>query len=107
MRIVKWDKYDGEKYPSFDDVDEYQEAEEIVIEEIKKNGYLFHGYYHQNGEHGCPVFDNGKQFRTTFRAWGSIMQEAHPELIGGGNGYIIMAWDFHCKHLEHLFKYPQ
>lgn len=105
MRIVKWDKYDSEKYPGFDDGKEEAEAERIVIDEIKKNGYLFHGIYHQQGEYGCPVFDNGKQFSTTLRNWGAIMEEAQSDLINGD--YSIMADPAHCKHLEYLFKYPQ
>ena len=40
MKIVKWDKYDDKKYLGFDDTDEYQKAEEVVIDEIKKNGGL-------------------------------------------------------------------
>lgn len=41
MKIVKWDKYDSEKYSGFVNGKEEAGAERIVIEEIKKMAIYF------------------------------------------------------------------
>lgn len=108
MKIVSWEKYDTEKYPGMEPPESW-EAEQITIEEIKKHGYLFNGFYHQNGEHGCPVFDNGKQFVASLRVWGGIMQEAHPELIDSKDdmGYCLLAWNLYDEYFKDKYKYPK
>lgn len=103
MKIVKWCEYD-EKY---DDLtgEERLEAEKIMIEEIKENDYHFSGFYHQNGAHGSPLFDNGKQYHATIKGWGALMAIAYPDEIddSDGTGYLEWAWGV-GRHAE---KYPE
>lgn len=108
MKIVKWDKYNPEKYPEFTGNKELCKAEEIIISELKKHGYHFDGTYHQNGEYGAPVFDNGKQYRTTLRAWGAIMASAYPDEIENSNGMGYVWWAFlmYSKNLDDKMKFP-
>lgn len=107
MKIVKWDKFDSEKYKPFETIEEIKQARMLIINELRDNGYHFSGYYHQNGEHGSPVFDNGKQYRTSLRVWGEIMADAYPEEIDNseGMGYCIWAWDMY--DVDSLIKYPK
>ena len=52
-------------------------AQYAIIEEIKKHGYSFSGWAHQEG-YGCaPVLNDGKVYRFSQRGWGGIMAEAH------------------------------
>ena len=40
----------------------WHEADQTVIDSIRRNGFKFGGYYHQDGEFGMPMFDDGKIF---------------------------------------------
>lgn len=104
MKIIQWCEYDDEKYEDLTGEERF-EAEDIIIKELRENGYHFSGYYHQYGAHGAPVFDNGKQYHTTFRGWGGIMTRAYPDEIDDtdGMGYAEWAWDF----IHHTEKYPE
>mgnify|MGYP005758751113 FL=1 len=104
MKIVEWGMYDSERY---EDVlgEERALAENIIIQEMRENDYHFNGYYHQNGQHGTPIFDNGKQYHATLRGWGAIMARAYPNEIddSDGMGYTEWAWD----SVHHKEKYPE
>ena len=54
----------------------WQEAEDIVKACISRNGFKFSGEYHQYGECGMPMFDDGSVLFCSWRHWGSIMAEA-------------------------------
>ncbi len=54
----------------------WREAEDIVKECIRRNGFKFSGKYHQYGEYGMPMFDDGSVLFCSWRHWGSIMFEA-------------------------------
>ena len=109
MKIVKWvtgldsslprpkllypDMWDRlrEKHP--EDCNRlFEEAEQVVIECIRKNAFKFGGSYHQCGKFGMPFFDDGTVFFVTMRHWGSIMYKAwHPD--GDDRwGYCRYAW---------------
>ena len=104
MKIIGWDKYNPEKYEAIDDNDRH-EAKNLIINELRKNNYHFNGFYHQQGEKGCPIFDNGKQYRTTLRAWGAIMAAAFPnEKYDCIWDYCTWAWN---NADETLVKYPE
>lgn len=103
MKIISWEKYDPDKYEGFEGTEKAL-ADEEVVKEIKKNRYLFDGEYHQYGEHGAPVFDNGKQFVTTMRSWGEIMKECYPDLL---ESYIEMAWGWYNGQIKDKIKYPE
>ena len=74
--------------------DETEEIEEIIAEELRSKGYKFTGDYHQNGDFGVPIFDNGMVYQCTQRNWGVIMVMAYPEEIDDsyGMGYTEWAW---------------
>ena len=93
MKIVKWvTGLDHTKspskllYPAFevklagrsrDEVEQaWREAEDVVKECIRRNGFKFSGQYHQYGEYGMPMFDDGSVLFCSWRHWGSIMAEA-------------------------------
>ena len=48
-----------------------------VIEEIKKTGYKFTGDYHQNGEYGAPVFNDGTLLFLSIDEWGWIIAKTY------------------------------
>ncbi len=51
-----------------------------IIDEIKKHGYLFSGYEHQEAFYGCPVLNDGKKRMLSQRGFAGIMAEARGEL---------------------------
>ena len=72
-RVVGWATYD-------DRIEEGEESwatNNVIVDEIKKQGYLFSGWAHQEGYCCAPVLNDGKIRRFTQRGWGSIMAEAH------------------------------
>lgn len=105
MKIVKWDMFDTRKYDDFENQEERETAIRILVDDIRKNRYHFSGYYHQNGESGAPVFDNGKQLQFSLRGWGGVMAEAYPDEAGGSDGTGCCAWSWKNAN-ESLVKYP-
>ena len=76
-KVIGWTNYDNEKYPCFDGSDdEYAAAYSAVVDEIRAKGYRFSGDYHQEGESGCPVLNDGTLFILSMRGWGALMSEA-------------------------------
>ncbi len=74
LKVVGWTYYDNT------DVDEGENgwaATNAVIDEIKKKGYLFSGYDHQEGFDCAPILNDGKMRRFSQRGFGGIMAEAH------------------------------
>ncbi len=73
-RIVGWTYYEN------DDV-ETEEASyaagNVVIDEIKKKGYCFSGWAHQEMLRGAPVFNDGKKRLFSARTFGGLMANAH------------------------------
>ena len=93
MKVVKWvTGFDNTKsqskllYSAFgeklaghpcDEVERaWREAEDVVKECIRRNGFKFSGEYHQYGEYGMPMFDDCSVLFCSWRHWGSIMAEA-------------------------------
>ena len=104
MKIVGWTYYDNPQYREMYPIGESSTAEQeeeirnIIAKEIRDKGYKFTGYYHQGGECGVPIFDNGMTYTCTFRTWGSIMAMAYPDEIDNsdGLGYCDWAWTVPC-----------
>ena len=73
----------------------YLQVEEAITNELRNNGYKFTGDYHQNGNFGVPILDNGKVYQCSQRCWGEIMVKAYPDEIDNsdGMGYCKWAWD--------------
>ena len=84
-------------------------AVELVVSELRKNGYKFSGEYHQNGEFGVPVFDGHAMFQCSMRMWGNLMAHAYPDGGVDSMSYCRWAWDApedevypNNKHYSHL-----
>ena len=70
-----------------------REAENAVIDCIRRNGFKFGGSYHQYGDFGMPMFEDGTVFFCSMRHWGSIMAEAWNVEDKRGYGYVKFAWE--------------
>ena len=84
LSIVGWTNYDSE-YPSMPFDETYDERMDLIVEEIKKNGYVFAGDHHQYISTGVPVFSDGTCYRASMRAWGGVMSEVYN---GDSDGYM-------------------
>ena len=81
-------KYKGIGYTDYD-LSDFKNGEntdaaiEAIIEDIKKYGYCFSGYAHQEYSNGVPVLNDGLARRFSQRGWGGVMAKAH-----GFTGYM-------------------
>ena len=76
--VIRWTNRDD---PSSKDIDDrycglYCDAVEAAIQEYD---LCFSGDYHQNGEHGVPVFNDGTHLHLSERMWAKLMARAHGE----------------------------
>ena len=101
MKVTGWTDWENDKYetmPSFYiegkniTAEQFEEAWNAVVEEIKNKGYKFSGTYHQNGDFGCPVIDDEYVFCVSMRNWGQVMVEAHNIPDEDGFAYCRWAW---------------
>ena len=92
LKIVKWISWkEAENYPEHDN---YEEAREYVIEEIRRTGIRFDGLYHDEGKYGVPVFDDETKFTTSWRGWGRVMHMAYPDETESYIDYYMNPVDF-------------
>ena len=73
LRVIGWTYYD-------DDLPQGENcwaARNAVVDEIKKQGYLFSGWSHQECQNCAPVLNDGKIYCFSQRGWGDVMAEAH------------------------------
>lgn len=122
MKVVKWSEWDDAYEENFIKSNHrllsYNDEEyDAVISEIREKGYKFPGEYHQNGDYGVPIFDNGKPFMVTRRTWGYVMSKAWPEDIEAWRSrreirqqkpdcdYVAFAWV--SDEMEPYYKYPE
>ena len=73
LRVVGWAWYD-------DDLPQGNvswAARNAIIDDIKKNDYLFSGLSHQEALDCAPVLNDGKIYRFSQQGWGDVMAEAH------------------------------
>lgn len=108
-KVIGWTNYDNEKYPCFDGSnDEYAAAYSAVVDEIREKGYRFSGDYHQWGESGSPVLNDGTLFILSMRGWGALMSEAvEPD---NSDSMAYMNWYMDCLPLhgeERRTVYPE
>ena len=73
LRVIGWTFYDDDKYPE-GEVDEA--SYQAIRDDIKKNGYVFTGWHHQEINKCAPVLNDGCIRRFTQRGWGGIMADA-------------------------------
>lgn len=98
LRVVGWTYYDNhlfkEGYVNW-------AARNALVDEIRKNGYLFSGYDHQECYNCAPVFNDGKIRRFSQRGFADVMAEAN-----GDNYY--MAYSLYMFGLDRsMCKYPE
>ena len=73
-KVVGWTYYENF---SVEDEDSSDAVVYAIIDEIKKNGYLFSGYDHQERFNCVPVMNDGKKRTFSQRTFGNIMAIAH------------------------------
>ena len=88
-----WDSMQGSDFSSDEMNRRLSEAEDAVIDEIRANGYCFGAGYHQHGDFGTPLLDNGKVLFCYLRQWGRIMYRAHNPNGNDPMGYCLYAFD--------------
>lgn len=96
MKIVGWTWYGNSEYKAIicNRYEQIAHIEKIIAEELRNKGYKFTGDYHQHGDYGVPIFNNGKTYECSQRTWGDIMRQAYPDDIDNsdGLGYTDWAW---------------
>jgi ASC-1-like (ASCH) protein len=70
-KLIGWADSDISPYPEHRDITDY--VRELIIEDIRKNGYLFGG---DRQEEYCPVLNDGTMVTFSWRGWGAVMAEA-------------------------------
>lgn len=92
MKITGWTDWEDARYEDLDKMtnEEFEEATELVINELKSHGYKINGTSHQNGY--APVIDDKWLFAVSMRSWGAIMQKAYDIPNDDGLGYVLWAW---------------
>lgn len=73
IKVVGWTDYD---FFEFKEGENSSAVRMALVDEIKKNGYLFTGYDHQTRSNCAPVFNDGKMRRFSQRGFADIMAEA-------------------------------
>lgn len=71
----------------------WKEMEDAVIDSIRRNRFKFGGTYHQNGDFGMPMFEDGTIFFVSMRHWGRIMADAWHGLGEKFHSYLDFAWE--------------
>ena len=85
---------------------DFLEAKEAVVQELRKTGYHFDGTYHQNGDYGVPVLDNGLYYEVSMRTWGKTMADAFPEEFDNSdNDYNYVRWYLGGEDLNYKIPY--
>ncbi len=75
-----------------------------LVEEIRREGYLFSGEDHQE-EYPCvPVFNDGTRYETSRRGWGRIMADANGRY--GLYDYSLFTENFSIPREERSYPSP-
>lgn len=80
LKVVGWTEYDLHEFKEGANTWAVRMA---LVDDIKKNGYFFSGYDHQERDNCAPVFNDGKMRRFSQRGFADIMAEAQ-----GDNDYM-------------------
>jgi hypothetical protein len=89
-RVIGWTHYDD---VGFEDESCSESALQAIIEDIRKNGYLFSGYDHQETFDCAPVLNDGKRRCFSQRGFGGVMAKAHGDY--SRMGYSAYAFDWY------------
>ena len=88
-RVVGWADYSD---PDIEEGDVSESALQAIVEDIRKNGYCFSGWDHQESFGCAPVLNDGKRRTFSQRGFGAVMAMAHGDL--SRMGYAGYAFDF-------------
>jgi ASC-1-like (ASCH) protein len=99
-KIIGWTDYYDDNYPEHENVTDY--VRHLIIDEIRKNGYLFGGDSHEDY---CPVLNDGTLVSFSWRGWGGVMAEAWNIDDSSGMAYMFAYMDELIKPTAR--KYPK
>lgn len=99
MEIVSWVDWDDNRFKFAEKDELFYERWKEVVRELRRKNYRFTGNYHQYGDHGVPMFDDGMCFMVSMRMWGEVMAQAFPETATQGE-YAYCAWAWQCPEGE-------
>lgn len=101
-KVIGWTNYDNYQIPYYDKTIGFAERN-AIIDEIRKNRYLFSGWDHQESWENCvPILNDGKKRCFSQRGWGGVMAEAYGEM--GDYDYAI--YTFHESIKPKAKNYP-
>ncbi len=76
-KVIGWVSYD--EY-GIEDADISYAVNAAIIDEIRKNRYMFSGYQHQEFCCCAPILNDGKRRCYSQRGWGHLMAEAYGDM---------------------------
>lgn len=77
IKVIGWTDIYNANYPECTLSDRSSVYYKAVIEALKENEYKFTGDYHQNGEYGAPVFNDGTLLFLSIDEWGWIIAKTY------------------------------
>jgi hypothetical protein len=86
---------DGMRWKDYieNDKEEYHPYLEAIRKSIVANEIWADGYWHQQGDHGVPLFDDGFFGCYSFRAWGDLLAAVWSEHYNEDYSYM----SFYCS----------
>lgn len=88
-KVIGWTYYDNH---AIEEGRNTWAARNAIVDEIKKHGYVFTGYDHQERDNCVPVLNDGRLRRFSQRGFGDIMAEAHG--CTGSMDYSLFSFGF-------------
>lgn len=73
-KVIGWTDYDNNL---FSDGELSEAAVNAIVDDIRKNGYYFSGFDHQERLYGAPVLNDGKRRVFSQRGFGAVMAMAY------------------------------
>ena len=101
-RVIGWTSYDDESVEESRGCIGFAERN-AIIDDIRKHGYLFSGWEHQEMWDRTPILNDGKKRCFSQRGWGGVMAEAH----GCMGSYDYARFTFAESLDSHACVYPK
>ena len=101
-KVIGWTYYDNSDILTSNDPIGFAERS-AIIDEIRKHGYLFSGWHHQESWRGVvPILNDGKKRCFSQRGWGGIMAEAY----GYTEDYDYAVFSFQQSVADTELRFP-
>ena len=94
-RVIGWTDYDNDL---FEDGEISFAVLYTIADDIRKNGYVFSGFDHQERLYGAPVLNDGKRRAFSQRSFGAVMAEAYK--LEGDYAYSLYAFEVNPEKLK-------